>query len=250
VQARPFAAALPEMLALLAAGGEAAHPLLESRPKVRRVALLFLSTNRGLCGALNANLFRLAHGFVLEQEEAGREVDLHVVGRKGVNFLRFVGAEMASTKTDLPDRPQPEDAEEFARQLAGDFLAGRVDEVHIAYPRFKNAAEQPPTLTQVLPLTLPVEAKKERGIVNHFILEPEAAVLLEELLPLFLRNTFYRYLLEMAASEQGARRTAMKAASDSAKEMIDSLTLSYNKARQAQITKELLEVVSGAEALK
>jgi F-type H+-transporting ATPase subunit gamma len=251
VAARPFAETLPKMLGMLAAGEGDAHPLLESRDEVKRVALLILTSNRGLCGAINTNLLRMSLRFTREQEEAGREVDLYVVGKKGVGYLRFLGRDVKYSTIELDDKPGPEDADHFANMLSEAFLDGEVDEVHIAYPRFKNAAEQPSTLDQVLPLHLPKSEDDEAdGPELNFILEPDADRLLGELLPLFLRNTFFRYLLEMAASEQGARRTAMKAASDSAKEMIDNLTLSFNKARQAQITKELLEIVGGAEALK
>jgi F-type H+-transporting ATPase subunit gamma len=250
VAARPFAETLPRMLALLAAGGGEAHPLLATRPVVKRVALLVLTSNRGLCGAINTNILRLALRFTREQEAQGRAVDLYVVGRKGASYLRFIGRAVKYQTTELTDQPQPEDADRFAAMLSAAFLAGEVDEVHVAFPRFKNAAEQPATLDRVLPLTLPVDSEARGKAHPQFILEPDAERLLGELLPLYLRNSFFRTLLEMAASEQGARRTAMKAASDSAKEMISNLKLSYNKARQAQITKELLEIVGGAEALK
>ncbi len=250
VAARPFADTLPRMLALLAAGDAEAHPLLATRPVVKRVALLVLTSNRGLCGAINTNILRLALRFTREQEAQGRAVDIYVVGRKGASYLRFIGRAVKFQTTELTDQPQPEDAERFADMLATAFLAGEVDEVYVAYPRFKNAAEQPATLDRVLPLTLPVDSEERGKAHPQFILEPDAERLLGELLPLYLRNSFFRTLLEMAASEQGARRTAMKAASDSAKEMISNLKLSYNKARQAQITKELLEIVGGAEALK
>jgi F-type H+-transporting ATPase subunit gamma len=250
VAARPFAETLPRMLALLAAGDAEAHPLLATRPVVKRVALLVLTSNRGLCGAINTNILRLALRFTREQEAQGRAVDIYVVGRKGASYLRFIGRAVKYQTAELTDQPQPEDAERFADLLATAFLAGEVDEVHVAYPRFKNAAEQPATLDRVLPLTLPVDSEERGKAHPQFILEPDAERLLGELLPLYLRNSFFRTLLEMAASEQGARRTAMKAASDSAKEMISNLKLSYNKARQAQITKELLEIVGGAEALK
>jgi F-type H+-transporting ATPase subunit gamma len=250
VAARPFAETLPRMLALLAAGDREAHPLLATRPVVKRVALLVLTSNRGLCGAINTNILRLALRFTREQEAQGRAVDIYVVGRKGASYLRFIGRAVKFQTTELTDQPQPEDAERFADLMATAFLAGEVDEVYVAYPRFKNAAEQPATLDRVLPLTLPVDSDERGKAHPQFILEPDAERLLGELLPLYLRNSFFRTLLEMAASEQGARRTAMKAASDSAKEMISNLKLSYNKARQAQITKELLEIVGGAEALK
>jgi len=251
-EARPFSDALPMLLALLAGEEEekSLHPLLTPRDRVRRVALLLLTTNRGLCGALNTNLIRLAGTFVAEQEEWGRATDLHVVGRKGVGYFRFIDQELASEFTQLSDRPGPEDAQRFADQMRDEFLSGRVDEVHVAYPRFKNAAEHPPTIEQFLPLDIIPEEEEPVGTLKHYIFEPGREQMLGELLPLYLRNLMLSYLLEMAASEQGARRTAMKAATDSAREMIDSLTLSYNKARQAQITTELLEVVSGAEALR
>jgi F-type H+-transporting ATPase subunit gamma len=250
-KARPFADALRGMLAQVAGGAEAAHPLLESRGETRRVALLLLTTNRGLCGALNSNLIRKAQVFLREHEEEGREADLHVVGKKGSGYFRFIGRKMASSTADLSDRPGPDDADRLLAGVLEDFLGGRVDEVHVGFPSFKNAAEQPPVIEQLLPLAIDeAEAEGGKAVAADFIFEPEPEGLLAALLPLFLRNVFFRYLLEMAASEHGARRTAMKAATDSAQEMIDSLTLTYNKARQAQITTELLEVVSGAEALK
>ncbi len=249
IAARPFAEILPRMLGLIASGENDDNPLLETRSEVKRVALLILTTNRGLCGPINTNLLRLSMKFEQEQRDQGREVDLYVVGKKGVGYLRFLGHEMKYQTIELSDKPGPEDADHFSGMLSSAFLNGEVDEVHIAFARFKNAAEQPASLDQILPLQLP-EENDEGGPEPHFILEPEGEQLLGELLPLYLRNSFFRYLLEMAASEQGARRTAMKAASDSAKEMIDSLTLSFNKARQAQITTELLEIVGGAEALK
>ena len=249
IAARPFAQALPEIVGLLAGEELGDFPLLARRSEVKRVGLLILTSNRGLCGSLNSNLLRKSMTFIRDQEEKGREVEIHVTGKKGASYLRFIGRRTASQRTDLSDRPAPEDAGSFATLLSEAFVSGRVDEVHIVYPSFKNAAEQAPVVAQLLPLSLPASEESGKAPAN-FILEPDAMQLLGELLPLYLRNTIFRCLLEMAASEQGARRTAMKAATDSAKEMMDSLTLSYNRARQAQITKELLEVISGAEALR
>jgi len=254
--AMPFSTALPAMLALLAsAEDDSSQPLLESREEVRRVAVLLLTTNRGLCGPLNTHLLKKTLAFRREMQERGVETDLHVSGKKGVSYLRFLGLEMASEKTDLPDAPEPEHANAFAEMLVEDFLSGRVDEVHVAYPHFKNAAEQPPVLERILPLEAPdlfgdEDGEEEDKTQLDFIFEPGKEDLLGELLPLYLRNTFFRILLEASASEQGARRTAMKAATDAAEDMITNLTRSYNKARQSAITTELLEVVSGAEALK
>jgi F-type H+-transporting ATPase subunit gamma len=251
--ARPFAAALPSMLALLSGDDAASHPLLEVRSEVKRVALLVLTTNRGLCGALNANVLKMTQAFLREHQAAGHEVDLHVVGKKGNSYLRFIGQQIKTSVIDLDDQPGMGDVDRLSTPLVDAFGDGEVDEVYIAYPQFKNPAEQPPAIDRILPLSLTESGDGEQqqvGVQHHFILEPDPQGLLEALLPLFLRNSFFRYLLEMAASEHGARRTAMKAATDSAKEMIDTLTLSFNKARQAQITTELLEVVSGAEALK
>lgn len=252
--ARPYAEALKAMLGQVAASGAADHPLLAPRPEPRRVALMLLTTNRGLCGALNTNLLRKGRGFLREQREAGREVELHVVGKKGAGYFRFLGQEMASVDTGLGDQPEPADAERLLADLHQRFLTGELDAVHLGYPSFKNPAEQPPVIEQLLPLTLAdTESAAEDtapAAAGDFIFEPEPDRLLGALLPLYLRNVFFRLLLEMAASEHGARRTAMKAATDSAEDMIESLTLSFNKARQTQITTQLLEVVGGAEALK
>lgn len=249
--ARPFASVLPGMLALLAGdGSDGSQPLLEARPVVRRIALLVLTTNRGLCGPLNSNLLRKAVAFRKEAEDEGREVDIHMVGKKGAGYFRFLGIPLVSEKTDLSDNPSPEDADNLAALMVDQFLSGNADEVYIAYPQFKNAAEQPPVMDRVLPLATPDDEDQDAGPRLDFIMEPGRDELLGELLPLYLRNTFYSILLEAAASEQGARRTAMKAATDSAEEMLTELTRSYNKARQAAITKELLEIVGGAEALK
>jgi F-type H+-transporting ATPase subunit gamma len=188
--------------------------------------------------------------FLRERKEEGVEADIHMVGKKGIAYFRFLGMEMASRKDDLSDQPSSEDADAFAELLVDDFLSGKVDEVHIAYPHFKNAAEQPAVIERILPLAAPEEEEEEAGSKLDFIMEPGRDALLAELLPLYLRNSFFRILLEAAASEQGARRTAMKAATDSAEEMLSNLTRSYNKARQAAITTELLEIVGGAEALK
>ncbi|MCP4547952.1 MAG: ATP synthase F1 subunit gamma [bacterium] len=250
VQARPFARALPEMLALLAEGEAESNPLLASRDDVQRVALLVMTSDRGLCGPLNSNLLKVTSTFLREQEEMGHEVDLHLLGKRGAAFFRFIGQEMVSTFQDLSPRPTPDEGDHFAELLKETFLEGMVDEVYIAYPEFLNAAEQRPRIERLLPLKIEHDDEVESTRNHNFILEPDADTLLDSLLPLFLRNSVFRYLLELAASEHGARRTAMKAATDSAKEMIDSLTLSYNKARQGQITTELLEVVAGAEALK
>ncbi|MDP6669989.1 MAG: ATP synthase F1 subunit gamma, partial [Candidatus Krumholzibacteria bacterium] len=245
-----FATVLPAMLSRLAEGDVGEQPLLESRAHCRRVAILVLTSNRGLCGPLNSNLLRKTVIFLRERKEEGVEADIHMVGKKGIAYFRFLGMEMASRKDDLSDQPSSEDADAFAELLVDDFLSGKVDEVHIAYPHFKNAAEQPAVIERILPLAAPEEEEEEAGSKLDFIMEPGRDALLAELLPLYLRNSFFRILLEAAASEQGARRTAMKAATDSAEEMLSNLTRSYNKARQAAITTELLEIVGGAEALK
>jgi F-type H+-transporting ATPase subunit gamma len=251
VGARPYAAALAEVMAELYAPELAEDfPLLRQPEggRIRRAALLLITSNRGLCGAFNANLIREGRRRIAELEGQGAEVDLHLVGKKGVNFFRFTKRKAVSTRIDIGDRPTAAHAAELMEPLMQQFAAGQLDAVDVVFAKFNSAVSTPPTTLRILPVAPPqVSGRSDRPF---FILQPSAAAILERLLPLYVRNQVYRALVETAAAEHGARRTAMKNATDSAGDMLDILRRTYNRARQAQITQEIAEIVGGAEALQ
>ncbi len=248
VAARPYAMALGEVLSRLYSPELAERfPLLRQPARQRRVAVLLLTSNRGLAGAFNANLIKEARARVAELEARGAQVDLHVVGRKGIGFFKYVNRAMLTQRTDITDRPTADDAASLVEGLMQEFIAGTLDGVYVVYAQFRSALSTPPTTTQVLPVQPP--AKTDAGMQRDYLLYPSAEELLTELLPSYVRNSVYRALAETAAAEQGARRTAMKSATDNASEMLNLLKRTYNRARQAQITQEIAEIVGGAAAL-
>ena len=214
----------------------------------KRTLMLVVTSNRGLCGAFNANLIRLGKQTYDKMVAEGRDVTLHVAGRKGISAYRYQGYKAAATYTDeLSDKPTPEHADFFLRELTEPFLRGEVDEVCVVYPHWVSVGRQPPTLLKLLPIA-PEESESSSSMPPLF--EPSAEAILDKLLPLYLRQTIYSVLAEAVASEQLARRMAMKLATDNAEEMVTNLTRDYNKARQAQVTSELAEIIGGSEALK
>ena len=221
-------------------------PLLRLPEKVERAAVLLLTANRGLAGGFNANLIKEARLLLERFAQEGVETDLHIVGKKGISYFRFRGQAIASTRIDIGDNPSMEDAESVIAGLREDFAAGRVDAVHIVSSEFISAMSTPPRVTELLPIQ---GGSESRGLDN-FILTPKAEILLERLLPAYLRNSTYRALVENVAAEQGARRSAMKSATDNAGDVLEYLTRSYNRARQGQITQEIAEIVGGAAALE
>ncbi len=251
VGARPYAAALAEVMAELYAPELAEDfPLLRQPEggKIRRAALLLITSNRGLCGAFNANLIREGRRRIAELEGLGAAIDLHLVGKKGVNFFRFTKRKAVSTRIDIGDRPTAAHAAELMEPLMQQFAAGQLDAVDVVFAKFNSAVSTPPTTLRILPVAPPqASGRSDRPF---FILQPSAGAILEKLLPLYVRNQVYRALVETAAAEHGARRTAMKNATDSAGDMLDILRRTYNRARQAQITQEIAEIVGGAEALQ
>jgi len=252
VGARPYAAALAEVLAELYAPELAEDfPLLRQPEsgKLRRAAVLIITSNRGLCGAFNANLIREGRRRIAELEGGGAAVDLHLVGKKGVNFFRFTKRKAVSTRIDIGDRPTAAHAAELMEPLMQQFAAEQLDAVEVVFAKFNSAVSTPPTTLRILPVT-PPRATQASTARPFFILQPSAGAILEKLLPLYVRNQVYRALVETAAAEHGARRTAMKNATDSAGDMLDILRRTYNRARQAQITQEIAEIVGGAEALQ
>ncbi|MFH1277101.1 MAG: ATP synthase F1 subunit gamma [Candidatus Eisenbacteria bacterium] len=244
---RPFADKLREILDAVEVGRyAAAFPLLKKRDEVRRVGLLAITSNRGLCGAFNANVIRMTRLVVDEWNGAGLPSELHVVGKKGINALRFRRYAIESARRDITDRPTYAQAAEIARGFMEKFLSGEIDEFRMIYAQYKSISSQPPVQETVLPLALDTGGEGSRRA--DFILEPSPEEILEVLLPRIVENRIYKALLESAAGEQAARRIAMKNATDNADELIRILTRSYNRARQAQITQELAEIVGGADA--
>ena len=245
--ARPYARALGDVIAGLYSPDLADRfPLLRQPERARKAAVILLTSNRGLCGGFNANLIREARGLLKKLRDQGTEVELHVVGRKGIGYFRYVGQPMAAQRTDITDRPKAEDASSLVDGLMTDFVSGALDAVYVVYAQFRSAISTPPKSERLLP----VEPPKKAGPLPDYLLFPSAEAILTELLPSYVRNAVYRALVETAAGEQGARRTAMKNATDNASEMMNTLTRTYNRARQAGITQEIAEIVGGAAALE
>ncbi len=256
VAARPYANALGEAIAEVALrAGSEAHPLLDRRSP-ERITLVLLTSDRGLAGGFNANIFRVSQRFIAERKQANppaREVVLEVVGKKGRDYFRRRKLEIAREIAAPTAETVTAISRELAQIVSHAFREARTDAVFLVYNEFKSAVQQRVVVEPLLPVSgadLPTGAKAAAGEVLDFIYEPSKAKLLDALLPLYVESQIYRGLLESIASELGARMTAMDSATNNAREMIASLTLQYNRARQAAITKELMEIVSGAEALK
>ena len=255
IAARPYANALGEAIAEVAlrAGAES-HPLLDRRSP-ERITLVLLTSDRGLAGGFNANVFRVTQRFIAERKQAtppAREIGLEIIGKKGRDYYR---RRKQSITRETP-APTAETASQIAREMAQivshEFHESRTDAVFLVYNEFKSAVQQRVVVEPLLPVSSDL-AGGEKAVAAgalDFLYEPSKRKLLDALLPLYLESQIYRGLLESIASELGARMTAMDSATNNAKEMIANLTLQYNRARQAAITKELMEIVSGAEALK
>jgi F-type H+-transporting ATPase subunit gamma len=250
--ARPYSEQLRQVLAQLAGytqaeGERVSHPLLAQR-EVRHFAYVHLTADRGLAGGLNGNMNRAGASLVLERQPDVERVSILPVGRKGRDFFRRAGFDLLAEFTELPDFPTPEEVRPITRIIMDDFTSGAVDEVYIGFQRFINAVNQRPTLRQVLPIVPP--SGEEAAGTTDFIFEPSPEVLLETLLPRYVEMQVYEAILEARASEQSARVVAMQQATDAANEMVESLTLAYNKARQENITSELLDIIGGVAALE
>ncbi|GIV21506.1 MAG: ATP synthase subunit gamma [Armatimonadota bacterium] len=245
---RPYSEKMQTLIGTLAlASGAVEHPLLQSREQVRRVGVLLITADRGLCGSYNTNIIRRCMDFVRQYEPD--QVRLLTVGKKGMQFLQRRGYPSVQHFSIPLSGPTIAHAQEIANVAQQMFLSEEVDEFYLVFSRFRSALVQIPTVQRLLPVE---RAEAENGRVEYldFLFEPSSEDLLKRLLPRYVLNLVYQALLESAASEHGARMTAMSAATDNAGKMISTLTLNLNRARQAAITKEILEVVSGAEALK
>ncbi len=245
---RPYAERLLWVLADLAETTsdqetEALHPLLQRR-EVQNAGVVFITPNRGLAGGLPGTMNRRASSLVLELAVPANVV---AVGRKGRDFFRRTDTPISAEFSDLGDYPEYLEVLPIARVVIDDYLAGKVDQVHLVYPYFLNTMTQEPRVTKLLPIE-PPEDKATQAV--DYIYEPSREAVLAEILPRYVEMLIYEAVLEGIASEQSARMVAMRNASDAAGDMIQSLTLIYNKARQEQITKELLDIVGGVEQLK
>ena len=255
VAARPYARALEAVIADLYSPELAERfPLLRQPesgaqsdiPKSgSRAAVLLITSNQGLAGAFNANLIREARTLLARLSTGGVETELHIVGRKGLGFFRYIGAKIASSRTDIGDKPAAAHGSQLVDELMNAFIEKKLDALYVVYAKYNSPLSTPPVAERVLPVTPP----ERKGAARDYLLFPNAEEILTALLPLYVRNAVYRALVETVAGEQGARRTAMKAATDNAGEILNVLRRTYNRARQAQITQEIAEIVGGAEAL-
>lgn len=245
---RPYAKKMSQVIRHLAqATSEYNHPYLVER-EVKRVGLIIVSSDRGLCGGLNANLFRKLINQLQQWNKAGLEVDLAAIGSKGIGFLNRVGGHVVASASHLGEAPALEDLIGVVQALLTEFNEGQIDKLYIAYNDFVNTMTQDPIIEQLLP----VHADElEEELKHHwdYIYEPDAKEVLDQLLVRYIESLVYQGVLENNACEQAARMVAMKSASDNAGTLIDELQLVYNKARQAAITQELSEIVAGAAAV-
>ena len=254
VSARPYAVKMAELLSSLVRRAEGeAHPLLVRRPAARK-RLVIITADKGLCGAFNSNILRASLAFLREQGETS--VTLVVVGKKARDFYRRRQYEIKSEMLGFFDRLAYSHAQELAGGLMQEYLSGEVDEVHLIYNEFRSVAVQRVKREQLLPIESAEAVDGQggqggaEGPAGDYIYEPSPEAILAALLPRHVTTQVYRALMESVAGEYGARMTAMEAATKNAKEMISVLSIQYNKARQERITKELLDIVGGAEALR
>ncbi len=258
---RPYAEKIAEVIENLAvriaASGESEHPLLHSRP-IRNIAVVMVTANKGLVGALNTNVIRRTTRFILN--EANAEVEIIAVGRKGRDFMVRYGRPLVAEFNSIGNRPSIRDTYPIARVAIDEFTSGKVDAVYLVYTDFVNTLVQKPTLYRLLPVdvsavgegvAVPGEnaPRAAHGPVIDYIYEPDPQQVLSQLVPRYIEVRIYQALLEHQASEYSAQMVAMRNATDNAKEVISELTLAYNKLRQANITREIIEISSGAAAL-
>ena len=248
-EARPYAAKMEEMLSNLAAGssGEIIHPYFEERP-IKKKTLCVVTSDRGFCGAFNSNIIRMTSHWL--QENSDVETEILLVGKKGNDYFKRRSFPIAGLYMDWGGSLDYDKAKEIVRFLTNRFITGETDEISILYTRFVSMVRFQPSMEKYLPISRPDNNKEETKTSTEYIFEPDAEKIYAALMPGYATTKMVTALAESFASEHGSRMIAMNAATTNAGDMIEGLTLDYNKARQAQITKELLEVVSGAEALR
>ena len=250
---KPYTEKLGELVADLSGVAEdIKHPLLRTPEAVQKSVLITITSNRGLCGGYNANVLRAAVGRLDESKAQGIETDVHMVGRKGIAYFRFLQRPMVERITHIGDTPRFEDVEPIANGLMDRFGKGEIGSVYVAYMKFLSVGRQRPTVMTLLPLTQELTDEREEAVSRtgpNYEFSPDPTGLLDELLPATVRVRLFQCFADAAVGEQIARMVAMKAATDAADDMITTLTRQYNRARQTQITMELLDIVGGANAL-
>ncbi|OGT60416.1 MAG: F0F1 ATP synthase subunit gamma [Gammaproteobacteria bacterium RIFCSPHIGHO2_12_FULL_43_28] len=250
LKAIPYAKKILHVISHVAqANAEYQHPFMEHRD-VKRVGYIIITTDRGLCGGLNANLLKATIKSIKEQINAGREVDLCLIGNKAMSFFKRVGGNVVAHKRDLGDVPSTSDLIGIVKVMLDAYLEKRIDALHLCSNEFVSTMRQEPRIQQVLPLPLVADEKDKLQHHWDYIYEPDNAPrLLDTLLTRYIESQVYRAVIENIACEQAARMLAMRSATDNASDLIGSLQLAYNKARQAAITRELSEIVAGASVL-
>jgi len=247
--ARPYAEKMLELINSLASKASSdSHPLLENRGSAK-IGLILFTSDRGLCGGFNSQLLRTAERFIRENKSS--EVSLYLVGKRGGEYFKRRSLKILNSRIIGGGRPGYSTAVEIANDVVVAYMNGDLDEVHVIFSEFKSAMTQTPLTQKLLPVSAGAEAeKKEEGGQGEYLYEPSEGAVLASLLPKYVEVQAFRALLETSASEHGARMTSMDSASKNAGQMIGGLTLVYNRLRQAAITKELMEIIGGAEALK
>ena len=249
-RARPYADKIRNIAAHLAqANPEYRHPFLVHHDSVKAAGLIVVTTDKGLCGGLNTNLLRAVTNKLRELEKAGESIRITAIGAKGLGFMNRIGARVVSQLTQLGDTPHLEKLIGPVKVQLDAYTRGEIDQVFLCYTRFINTMKQEPVVEQLLPLSPEKLQEDSRDFQWDYLYEPDAQTVLDDLLLRYVESLIYQAVAENMASEQSARMVAMKAASDNAKKVIGELQLSYNKARQAAITKELSEIVAGAAAV-
>jgi len=254
VEAEAYTRKIAELAADLSASAtNITHPLLEKREQVKNSLLLVICSNRGLCGGYNTSILRETNGRIQQVKAENVALHLELSGKRAISYFRFQRVPAEQSFTQFEDKPRFDEVEALANRYIAAYIAGQLDRVEVAYMKFVNAARQMPVVETLLPLSALAESRgdaqaKKQTVEYEFL--PSARDILEEILPVSFKVRLFKCFLDAAVSEQIARRVAMKAATENAEDMIKSLTRQYNRARQAQITKEIAEVIGGAEALK
>lgn len=247
--AKPYADLTMELVSSLSGlSGLISSPYLRRPEKIRKVAIFAIAANRGLCGGFNTNVLKMVKARVEELKAAGIAFEVHAAGKKAISFFKFAKIELTTSYTNIDDKAGSKEANALAAYFMERFASGEVDAVEVVSTHYFSAANQSPKLQTVLPLQMDT-ANKGESQGPEVLYEPDPKTILENLLPLVIKTTFVKLILESVASEHIARRVAMKAATDAAGEMIKVLTRGYNRVRQAKITQEISEIVGGAEAI-